>query len=446
MKDEATFDNTDKSYVKQNIIDFSKHLSAQELNLFILNYGINIFELATKQPNCAESTCAFQMLDQCNSACIHSLAKNIKCYEWITNILSNDNPPYIVSRCASIVQKIIQNETEFQQQIFDIFIKFLPFIENTGVFDLLSYVILPFNETTLFCKCLSNCNFINSLLREIQNEENHKIKDSFQEKNENDNMVLFVENEKLSLFLLLLRHCAKNEILKRELENEKTIQILSYISDHFTGLYVQNHLWQTVSAICSINTSSYLFPLFEKGIKIVSEPYLVLHIYHTCIIDFIGKFITTSPNIFDKRFIQVLNVMSRLITQFPDCSNLQASISRFICASLECEVLQDRIINYILPLVIMTAQNGAKCAATANCAYVLHQISVLKFTHRKINVFCKKSDFYLECCQSFLNKYEDLLRKPYGGELKDEEKTKKSFFASFKSIFVNDFHPELFID
>ena len=426
---------SNKEFVKNHIIENKTILPPQEFNLFVQNNYFDIFELAVTPPNTEESSLSFNIVSNFNNNLINSLSTNSKFYDIINSILELDCIDNVfIMRCSSILQSVILQDQIYNDEIVNTFLAFFPYMDNSAVFDLYYTVLDEKANLTKFWNALKSSDLLQKLFLHVRSIING-----------NQNLEEIVD------YLLIFRLLSKNEVFKIELENKKAIQEFMLVDskqemfDSNISLQVSNIFWSIISSLCTSNTFSYMLPLFEKSIIILSEPYLEIHIYHVCALDFMGKFISNWPNAFEKRFVQFLHVFSRLLIQFPDSSNLQASIARFICVIIKYNQFHDALIEIFLPLVVSIAQSENRNAASANCAFILHQISALKNSYPKLKHFCQKSEYYLECRKYFLDKYESLLTKNYGGPMEKDKNdhNNKTFLNGILSFlspnFLSDF-------
>ncbi|OHT12538.1 hypothetical protein TRFO_17586 [Tritrichomonas foetus] len=386
---------------------------------FIIQNCQTIFQLALKAPFSDSNIMAFAILSKSSAVVVQSLTKDKYFFRQAQKILENGQSMEfqyfnsILSRLATIFQSIIRYDVDYLPESAILLRNFLPHIENTGVFDLLSSSTSPSIKFTCFFDELMKVNFDTCIIDQIQNSEN--------------------ETE-ISLLLFLVRQLSRSrKFIKSEIVSARTISVLSSLSNS-DNLVIQNSLWQTISSICNEFTIPHMKYLFFKAMFIVSEPYTNLHMYHISVIDFLGKCLYFDSKLYESLLPHFLEVISRLIGQFPDSSNLQASITRFIIAALEKEDTAEEVFKSLVPLIVFTAQSRRRSAASANCAYILHQMNIMKITNSSIRKLIKGSKLFQKCSCEFLNRYETILKQSYG-------ETNVSILDEIKNKIKNKINP-----
>lgn len=370
-------------------------------------------------------------------------------------------PEIVISRLASIFQNIINQDTDHLKDSAQLLLLFIPFVNNSGVFDLLSSSFsLEALKPNLFHHLIRD-GLVNEIIKNISifKFENKKVSQNtgsiqkLEKLNIDQDNFYSIYSINISNYFNILNFIARNKYLIKSLnESNQLFSILSqFASMNNLEAYIKNSLWRAISSVCNENSikkhQMFLKVLFYKAMKIISEPYVVLHIYHTYAMDFLGKIIKIEPKFFIENellmFESIIEVISRLIAQFPDSTHLQSSIARFILASIDHSnssiahfftsftasssnsygtIITSRIIKNLFPLIIMTAQSKHyRSAASANCVCVMYHVSLMRSSNSMISQFCNSSHLYKDFMAKFMNDYVVKLGSSYGGGIDEQD-------------------------
>lgn len=427
-----------------------------------------------------------------NNACINDFSEstqassNMHNYEEVDDDLLDENnwllsSNIIISRLAAIFQNIIEQDTDHLKESAQLLILFLPFADNSSVFDLLSASCSNNLIKPNFFHHLAKLDIINEILKIIcmfkvgnkRIDETTVITDKSisqnieplkTDENYSDSDFIILISNILSILSIISRN---KYILQNVNSNNQLFSVLSQFASLGTlEISIKNNLWRTISAICTSQTIKnhdiFLKFLFYKAMRIVSDPYTTLNMYHTYVIDFLTKIMKFEPKFFiedDSIMLKsIIEVISRLIAQFPDSTNFQSSIARFIISSIENHntntfahlfsksnfkdtIILEKVVKELLPLVIVTAQSkSARSAAAANCVSVMYRVSTLSNSNSIISQFCNSNPLYKNFMNNFMNDYIVKLGSNYGGSMNEETASFKTLNQLANEIRMNQNH------
>lgn len=437
---------------KKNISNFRK--SNEKCNSSDINPNDEEFPNSTSNSDFSEATISEKSTDMNEKVDEDLLDEK----NWL---LSSE---IIINRLASIFQNIIEQDSDHFKDSAQLLIYFLPFSDKPSVFDLF---------TTSFSNNFIKPNFFHHLTKFEIVDEILNIISSFEIGNKGiDGAITDNYNQDtkdlISNSLSALSVISRNKYLIQNVNaNNRLFSLLSQFASHNNiEISIKNSLWKVISAVCNAQAikkhDTFLKFLFYKAMRIVSDPYTKLNIYHTYAIDFLTKIMKFEPKFFiedDSIMLKsIIEVISRLIAQFPDSTNFQSSIARFIISSIENHntntfahlfsksnfkdtIILEKVVKELLPLVIVTAQSkSARSAAAANCISVMYRVSTLSNSNSIISQFCNSNPLYKNFMNNFMNDYIVKLGSNYGGSMNEETASFKTLNQLANEIRMNQNH------
>lgn len=315
----------------------------------------------------------------------------------------------IISRISELLLRILKIKSEYVEEALGFLYRLIPFIDNTGVYDLFYQITMPDFPNVKVQELLCEINFADFLLTQIRNDS--------------------ISYEKIGFLLDIFRHCIKSPSLNTNIDSETAIELFEKLSESENVLML-GYLWQTISTLCTKSTVYKMNNLRKIALRLVSEPYMRLHPYHIGAFDFLGKYLYYKPMEFVHDIGIIDQLIVRLFNQFPDSVNLIGSLSRLFRSGINTD-LAPRMMDDLFTFFIVLAQDKQRTAAAAHAALIVNDVVEKRFTSKMIFQFLKQSLEYQKCRERFLPAYNTLIYANYGGSEEKLPNNKTKVFAIY---------------
>ena len=214
--------------------------------------------------------------------------------------------------------------------------------------------------------------------------------------------------------LLLLGYT--NHILKKGFQNEATIQC---VTKDNTGLpsCIRGMKWTTIVMMCMNYYPENFYDKMDIAIQTITRPDTVLRNEVVQCINFLSMMLKHYSKEAGKRLSesQILNVLIRLIIQFPNASILHYAFRVFVVTCFQNKVMMPKVIATYVPLFIVETHDHINGLFYASCWKLLINLDE-KATKEAKKELAKipEYDFF---AKKELPAYKKKLNASYGGRL-----------------------------
>lgn len=398
----------DESFLnEENISSYQKFLSAfsplmitdQNHCSEILKFKKQIVHFCFSPSIEPIATKSFMVLNLCPPSIFEDFHSDDSIFISITKILDDKNSPdFLISRVASILLQIILNCNSVISSFYIGFIvSILYFAENECVAELLTRITSTKIPIPEFHEVLARIEFM-KFVAKLLNEGNP---------------------EKIPSLCAIIRNCSRNKSLSDFSGKEEIILAMEKLVET-DDVFQLGAIWEAIAALCSQDTFDKMNKLKEKALSIALEPISTVRAYFVYIWDFLGKLVQfTDKN--DNSLItsQQNQVILNLIIQFPDNSNLQGSLFRYMKNAILTKEDISTVIYDLIPFMeTVIEQEGISCSA-ANCKLLYEDLYFSRLGNSNLMKQLKKSfKSFEEIYIKFVEPYFFKIKSEYGGDSK----------------------------
>lgn len=232
---------------------------AQVVNFFAQHVE-ELLQLIFFSDNRDLSSKAFAILEHGERTLTQAMLANQRFHNTACAFLSKPNPnPLILSRLSSLTSAALLVEPRTFVDSCGFIFQLLPYAEETDVFYLFDLIFDKRDDFVGVQQWLIQVGFIQTLLKEI---------DSFNcpigSDRSNDSANL------LCSYYLMVRACALNQLLAKEVRIHSFISVLNRDIDEYPG-FVEDTRWQALAALYTSKTREMMRGLFQSAIEILQD-------------------------------------------------------------------------------------------------------------------------------------------------------------------------------
>ena len=300
-----------------------------------------------------------------------------------------------INRLASLFKMVFQNvEIERIQNLFEFILLFWKYSSEPMVFEFLKFIITSNSMEQVQFYLLENdvVNFTFKLL----NDTDH----------DNEEMV--------SSLMKIVTMLGSSSIFMEQFEIIPCNILDSYLNTNINT--IKNNLWEMIKEI----TFNFNVGVMEKYIEIAKEilydSYSKVNLYIVHCLDFLAKIAQFESDFHfaDKQFLQVL---IRLIIQFPNCSFLINEIFYLIKCLIDNNKTVESVLTNMVPFFCHISTMPEITSASSNCHKILNYITNIMQSNTSIQEILSKLDLYEEYFKYDYKPYQAKLTSNYGGSI-----------------------------
>jgi hypothetical protein len=113
----------------------------------------------------------------------------------------------------------------------------------------------------------------------------------------------------------------------------------------------------------------------------------------------------------------VLNIVLKLIFRFPEATQLQNSVFRFVRNAVKFDLLLQAVLQAIFPVLVFEAQMEARNAVTANARSFLVDVEHSRQHSPLVDRFLQSDEQFLICEKEILSRFMITPKSGYGGPI-----------------------------
>lgn len=310
-----------------------------------------------------------------------------------SNLLSRPNvKPYVVSRIASFIIRMIANFPQYTQECTGFFSRLIPFINNTNVFDL-------FNEAY---NRESDLNLLQELLQQV-NLAPHIISALGEETN----------NEKIYYLLKLISIGAKNSKFKTQFRIKGAFDNLNNLFSKSTSKNINDAKFAALVSLTSRTTYMYFQYILPQVMQEIKNDTLTPSILYA--LRFLKKLIKYNSPLIRDFIPSVKKNVFRLITFYPDHSLISNASFQILRVGIMWDEYSETFLQEVLPFLLSQALEKTRSASSANCLKLLLDLERQRSITPFLDKLLSKDPDFEQFQQYYFIKYDNILSKPYGG-------------------------------
>ena len=383
-----------------------------ELTKYFHQKMAEILDLICDDGDSTNTIKSFLLFRKAHKSFTQGLITNDFLFTAATQVLSRPRlGTHVISRLATLILLSITQFPKQSAESLGFIYQLLPFCGEPGVFDLFHGICDPLSDLHDAQQRLVETNFQFFVISEL---ESKKIGSNF---------------ETIASLVRIIRESCLNEILSKSFLNEQTLTILFHIlqeihkfppdKDPIGYKNLRGQLWWAIYAASSPETSLFLSQFSTYAIEIIEEAYPIAEISQIFALEFLAKLIKLSyKSISDRIDPELIQVVTRILLQYPDSSNYIGAAFRFIRSGIKVKAIQKLFLLSFIPLICCEAE-GPRSSLAAHCADILSEISSLKGNNQEVDSLLNSIDIFREYARPNgpMSLRKKILSSHYGGEV-----------------------------